>query len=361
MNSICKFLNRIEDSFNEFGECNFPIYLLDKDQKKSINEFYISLVDSKNFSILNLINKNLNFGNITDFWIDHKIGEIDKNWFYSSENYEYGISSEKYISYLNQQLEFFIIIFNFYLENIVMQLKSTIKLKLIADEFENLDRIYSFNYTDPYSNFYRFKKDIDFLHGRTGVDQNIVLGISDLNNDYLIKIKAYGFAKYHQKMYKNTDYIFLSEIINHFYYTERQVKILGDEINSYLDNPSLSVDVYFRSMYDAKIRDYGLLKRSFEGVYNIKIWGHSLDQSDENYIKEIFSFNGEFIEQRCDVTIFYFNENAKFDLLSNLLAILGNKLIEKWMKKSWLKFKPNPNIVEINNIQPVDLIKFYEE
>ena len=196
MNSICKFLNRIEDSFNEFGECNFPIYLLDKDQKKSINEFYISLVDSKNFSILNLINKNLNFGNITDFWIDHKIGEIDKNWFYSSENYEYGISSEKYISYLNQQLEFFIIIFNFYLENIVMQLKSTIKLKLIADEFENLDRIYSFNYTDPYSNFYRFKKDIDFLHGRTGVDQNIVLGISDLNNDYLIKIKAYGFAKY---------------------------------------------------------------------------------------------------------------------------------------------------------------------
>jgi len=48
-------------------------------------------------------------------------------------------------------------------------------------------------------------------------------------------------------------------------------------------------------------------------------------------------------------------------LLSNLLAILGNKLIEKWMKKSWLKFKPNPNIVEINNIQPVDLIKFYEE
>jgi hypothetical protein len=53
----------------------------------------------------------------------------------------------------------------------------------------------------------------------------------------------------------------------------------------------------------------------------------------KNYIKEIFSFNGEFIEQRCDVTIFYFNENAKFDLLSNLLAILGNKLIEKWMKK----------------------------
>ncbi|MEB3857386.1 hypothetical protein MSH06_07980, partial [Acinetobacter pittii] len=122
-----------------------------------------------------------------------------------------------------------------------------------------------------------------------------------------------------------------------------------------LDNPSLSVDVYFRTMFDAKTRDYGVLKQSSEETYNIQIWGHSLDQSDENYIKEIFSFNGEFIQQRCNIIVFYFNNYAKFELLNNLLSILGSNLVERWMKNGWLKFEPNPNLVEINNIQPVDL------
>lgn len=56
--------------------------------------------------------------------------------------------------------------------------------------------------------------------------------------------------------------------------------------------------------------------------------------------------------------VFYFNETAKFDLLANLLHILGKEKVELWMKKGWLKFKLNPNIVELNNIEPVDLPKF---
>src|SRR5690606_4193647 len=91
---------------------------------------------------------------------------------------------------------------------------------------------------------------------------------------------------------------------------------------------------------------------------NIKVWGHSLDRSDSNYIKEIFSFNGELIEHRCNVVIYYFHEQAKFDLLNNLLDIIGKIIVEKWMKKGWLKFEKNPDIAKLNGIKPVELPKY---
>lgn len=47
--------------------------------------------------------------------------------------------------------------------------------------------------------------------------------------------------------------------------------------------------------------------------------------------------------------------SAQFDLLSNLIYILKKDKVENWMKKGWLRFEPNPNIAEINGIEPVEL------
>ena len=66
------------------------------------------------------------------------------------------------------------------------------------------------------------------------------------------------------------------------------------------------------------------------------------------------------MDRNVRVTVYYFDENAKFALLNNLLAILKKDKVEKWMKKGWLKFKPNPDIVELNNIEPVELPKIAE-
>ncbi len=44
-------------------------------------------------------------------------------------------------------------------------------------------------------------------------------------------------------------------------------------------------------------------------------------------------------------------------LLNNLITILEKDKVEQWMKNKWLKFEPNPNIVELNNIEPVELPK----
>ena len=73
------------------------------------------------------------------------------------------------------------------------------------------------------------------------------------------------------------------------------------------------------------------------------IWGHSLDISDKDYIIDLFSLNND-MDRNVKVVVYYFDKNAKFSLLNNLLAILGKDKIEQWMKNGWLKFKPNPEI-----------------
>lgn len=88
---------------------------------------------------------------------------------------------------------------------------------------------------------------------------------------------------------------------------------------------------------------------------NIYIWGHSLADSDESYINEIFSFNQR-PNVQCIVTVYFHGSDAP-RLLNNLLDILGKEKVEKWMKKGWLKFEQNPNIAEINGIKPVELSK----
>ena len=84
--------------------------------------------------------------------------------------------------------------------------------------------------------------------------------------------------------------------------------------------------------------------------------GHSLDVSDRDYIVDLFSLN-DGMDRNVRVTIYYFDKNAKFMLLNNLIAILEKDKVEQWMKNKWLKFEPNPNIVELNNIEPVELPK----
>ena len=68
-----------------------------------------------------------------------------------------------------------------------------------------------------------------------------------------------------------------------------------------------------------------------------------MDRSDQEYIKEIFKLNDE-EDVGVRVTVYYFNDSAKFVLLNNLLDILKKDTVEKWMKNKWLIFEPNPEI-----------------
>ncbi|MFI7816769.1 AbiH family protein, partial [Acinetobacter baumannii] len=254
---------------------------------------------------------------------------ISSKFIRSFSNYDI-YNNEGGLNFLNNQLDSFILIFNLYLELFIKTLTPIVDL--IEDfNFGFVDKIFSFNYTNTYIKFYDASVDTDFLHGSCGENQNIVLGISELKGDLLRNLKAYGFTKYHQKLFKNTDYQFLSE--------DRNIqKILN--FWKVIKERNLAITLAEKEKH----------------IINIFIWGHSLDISDEIYINEVFSLNdGKYFN--TNVIIYYFDNHAKFNLLTNLLHILGKEKVELWMKKGWLKFEPNPNIVELNNIEPVDLTK----
>ncbi len=229
------------------------------------------------------------------------------------ENFQY----EKFINSSYNQLELFKEILNSYLMEIIEHLKLREKI-LIPEPLNCLDHIFSFNYTSTIKRFHNSDMEIEFLHGQCGLKQNIVLGISDLPHGRLKELKAYGFVKYHQKLMKNTNYKFI------------------------LENEAISVHLKL----NGKILEP-------EGL-NLTFWGHSLDVSDRNYIEEVFSLNDE-KDLGARVLIYFYDLQAKFSLLANLIHILDNHKIETWMKKGWLKFEAMPNIAEINGIKSVTL------
>ena len=160
--------------------------------------------------------------------------------------------------------------------------------------------------------------------------QNIVLGVSDLEDESLKKIKAYGFTKYHQKLFKDTDYLFL------------------DNEKEKIRNHNVKVQYFEKDFGDGdpiakKFERMKLMEVESKLNLNISIWGHSLDVSDKDYIIDLFSLNDD-MDRNVRVIVYYFNKTAKFDLLNNLLAILGKDKVEHWMKNKWLEFKPNPEV-----------------
>lgn len=124
---------------------------------------------------------------------------------------------------------------------------------------------------------------------------NIVLGIDDVKND-LKKHKIFQFTKYFQKLHRNTDYQFLNIFIKE----------------------------YEKGKLDALTR-----KATFY------FWGHSLDESDENYINEVFYFVSN---TQSMIKIFYHNINSKSNQLRNLLNIIDKNKIEDLMKNGKLTF-----------------------
>lgn len=252
------------------------------------------------------------------FNIENQSMHINKKY-YRNNKLNLDINSHLIIEDLERNLNDFITLFDWYLLTIVenLELKNKANENFFSFDFKCLD-IFSFNYTQTLKRFYISKAKIEYIHGSVG--KSLVLGISDFKNEFLRKFKNYSFTKYHQKLLKNTDYLFLRE-------NSKLMALIGSS-------------------------SFGIQD------VNIYIWGHSLADSDESYIHEIFSFN-EKSNIKCIVTV-YFHKNDAPKLLSNLLDILNKEKVEKWMKKGWFKFEPNPDIVELNNIEPVELPKIAE-
>ena len=310
---ISNFQNILNEDFKNCGYIKEKFgFLKVSDNYRDKNFLYLAENHFDVLVLLKLCRKNIRKRSPSS-----EEGYIENRWFAVSESPKYGLNHQNYLSFLQVELGEFIEIFNLYLERIVDKLEAKSQFKIEAESWVMPDHIFSFNYTNTFQKFYS-STSTEFLHGCFGEEQNIVLGISDLEDEGLKKLKAYGFTKYHQKLFKDTNYLFLDEC------SQVKKRILG-----------------------AKPSAMG------KGTKFI-IWGHSLDKSDQEYIQEIFKLNDDrYIGVR--VIVYYFND--KFALLNNLLDILKKDKVEQWMKKGWLKFEPNPDIAKLNNIAPVALPK----
>lgn len=329
---VFKVIKKIHLKFEKYGSIDTTVRNLTKtNSDKEDEKLYLTELEIDQLIKLGLFTVNTNYGEVRESsfgsMADSRKGFISNRWFYVKEKTEYGFSSEKYMSYLNTQLDDFIEIFNLYLELIVSQLSPMNSFSFESKNWVYPDKVYSFNYTNTFQRIHD-SVDVDYLHGSHGQSQNIVLGISELEEESLKKIKAYGFTKYHQKLFKDTDYLFLDEYKN-------KIKLDSRKINKLeTDNFYAPPDIDEQRKECIEIAKLNI---------NFSIWGHSLDISDKDYIIDLFSLNDD-MDRNVRVTIFYFDKPAKFSLLNNLLAILGKDKVEQWMKNKWLEFKPNPEV-----------------
>ncbi|MFR8652781.1 AbiH family protein [Megamonas funiformis] len=162
------------------------------------------------------------------------------------------------------------------------------KTKDISDIDYKITHVLSFNYTDTFRKLYsKLDNDkIDFIHGSLNKN-NLVLGINEtLTEDTENKIiDTVYFKKYFQRIYKKTDYQYVSWLDS----TDSQ---------NYAD---------------------------FDTVY---IHGHSLDESDKEILEKII--NSVLKKDTSTVKIFYYDEKHYRQEVTNLIKVLGKDVFQKY-------------------------------
>lgn len=153
-----------------------------------------------------------------------------------------------------------------------------------------IDRVLSFNYTDTYKTIYDSPSSgvkYDYIHGRANIDNNVtncnlVLGIDEYLSEDSINSDNYfiQFKKFYQRIYKGTGCNYI-DWINHM-----------REINE-------------------------RLKKANPPTHNIYFYGHSLDATDGDIIRQLILAKG------AKTTIFHHNKESLGCQIANLVRVIG--------------------------------------
>lgn len=154
------------------------------------------------------------------------------------------------------------------------------------------NRVYSFNYTNTIETLYNSM--VDHIHGNTCTE--IVLGINPDENDLLGNVDTtfLQFKKYFQRVFFKTDNSFLRKMS-----TVRRMPRSND-----------------RRLY---------------------VIGHSLDSTDEDIIKQIFS-------TAQSIWILYHSETSVKNQIKNLVQIYGKEGFDQLREEKDLQFLPQSGI-----------------
>lgn len=277
-------------------------------------EFEISEIIKSLDYLLELINDKHRMGKVNiDNALRYKIADefLDKmknknikdhnDKFHASDFYRE--DAKGIIDELYNELNNLIRCLEIYLGEFVGKVKVEKRLSDI-ESIPKIDKVISFNYTNTYERIYDNNRNCnyDYVHGnidvnRDKIDNNMVLGIDEyLKEDRDTKIEFIKFKKYFQRIYKETKCLY----------------------RIWLEKERL---------YCVDNKDNEIMELNDEGEYrycnNIYIYGHSLDITDKDILKELIEFPS------TKTTIFYYNKDDYADKIANMVRIVGQDVLNR--------------------------------
>ena len=183
------------------------------------------------------------------------------------------------------------------------------------DDIESIDAVLSFNYTNTYERLYgKDNTKYHYIHGKANINNTVdscqlVLGIneySDTSDDNDTEFIQY--EKFFQRIYKRN----------------------GCEYTKWIED-----------------------KDEEDKKYNIYIYGHSLDSTDADVLNE-------FIElENCQITIFYYDDEALEGQITNLTKIIGRKKMIDFTSGSSPKisFQKQDNTIDVINDESSEILE----
>lgn len=205
------------------------------------------------------------------------------------------------IGELNNELNNLIRCLEIYLDEFVAKIDVTYAssdINEINKIGKGIEKVLSFNYTKTYKNRYDLTNEsvkYDYVHGKINSKRNklkndMVLGIDEyLEDDKKDKeLDFIQFKKYFQRIYKKT----------------------GCEYRKWVEEMKKKNEAF-----DKKTSWTG--KEVEEVKTNLYIFGHSLDVTDKDILKELIML------PRTTTTIYYYNDAAYKQYIVNLVKLIG--------------------------------------
>lgn len=206
-----------------------------------------------------------------------------------------------------------------YLTEVIGKVKIEKMSSDIIDIVSPSIKVLNFNYTNTYIKEYYYNEiNIDYIHGKarkdnTVEDNNMVLGI----DEYLSKKKRnsdtdfIAFKKYYQRIFKGTGCKYKDWLdIIHEDYKKRQIK--------------LKKRVMETSGFFSKKQIKKQVKREYLNEHNLYIFGHSLDVTDKDILRDLI------LNNILHTTIFYHSKEELGKKIANLVKVIGqDELIKR--------------------------------
>ncbi|ADZ84073.1 AbiH family protein [Cellulosilyticum lentocellum] len=180
----------------------------------------------------------------------------------------------------------------------------------------SIDKVVSFNYTDTFRLLYATNInsiEYDFIHGKVGdkdkfsfniQDNNMVLGIDEYLDDSRknIDVDYIQFKKYFQRIHKET----------------------GCKYKMWIKEMQEDDEKKYNEIISIQPKADKEMTRKLCLRHNLYIFGHSLDVTDKDILKELI------LNENVITTIFYLNKQVYAQQIANLVKVIGqDELIKR--------------------------------